>query len=193
MLHRLRNEMGLRVQGCETGSGVGGTWYWNRYPGAGRDSDSYIYRYSFDRALLQQWEWAERYPEQHEILRYLNHVANRLDLRRCIRFDTCVTEASFDGVVSATSATCAVHWPSASGVTSIVARPCLRSSPPPTPGIWEPIFPASRGSSCPISAASDLTGRSGTRSPPTATKDGTSRVMPHRRAGGGLDMASPGR
>ncbi|MGD0107374.1 MAG: NAD(P)/FAD-dependent oxidoreductase [Rhodopila sp.] len=96
MIHRLRNEMGLSVQGFETGGGVGGTWYWNRYPGCRCDSDSYVYCYSFDRALLQQWEWSERYPEQHEILKYLNHVADRFDLRRSYKFDTRVTEASFD-------------------------------------------------------------------------------------------------
>ena len=96
LIHRLRNEMGLSVQGFETGGGVGGTWYWNRYPGCRCDSDSYVYCYSFDRALLQQWQWSERYPEQHEILKYLNHVADRFDLRRDIKFDTRVTEASFD-------------------------------------------------------------------------------------------------
>src|SRR5262245_64811514 len=67
MLHRLRDVMGLSARVYETGGGVGGTWYWNRYPGARSDSDSYLYCYSFDRDLLQEWEWSERYPEQHEI------------------------------------------------------------------------------------------------------------------------------
>jgi cyclohexanone monooxygenase len=95
MLHSLR-KIGLSVQCIEAGDGVGGTWYFNRYPGARCDSDSYIYCYTFDRKLLQEWEWSERYPEQPEILRYLNYVADRLDLRKDIRFSTRVTEANFD-------------------------------------------------------------------------------------------------
>ena len=83
--------MGLRVQVFETGDDVGGTWYWNRYPGARCDSESYIYCYSFDKDLMQEWEWSGKYPEQPEILRYLNHVADRHDLRRNIKFETRVT------------------------------------------------------------------------------------------------------
>ena len=93
-LHRLRDELGLSVRLYEAGDGVGGTWYWNRYPGARCDSDSYIYCYTFDDALLQEWEWSERYPEQPEILRYLNHVADRFDLRGDITFGTRVTGAA---------------------------------------------------------------------------------------------------
>ncbi len=96
MLHRLRDQMGLSVKVFEAGDGVGGTWYWNRYPGARCDSDSYIYCYTFDKQLLQDWHWSERYPEQPEILRYLEHVADRLDLKRDIQFGTRVTEASYD-------------------------------------------------------------------------------------------------
>jgi cation diffusion facilitator CzcD-associated flavoprotein CzcO len=96
MLHSLRDKLGLSVRAYETGDGVGGTWYWNRYPGARCDTDSYIYCYMFDKKLLQEWEWSERYPEQPEILRYLNHVADRLDLRKDIRFNTRVIEATFD-------------------------------------------------------------------------------------------------
>ena len=96
MLHRLRDEMGLSARVYETGGGVGGTWYWNRYPGARSDSDSYIYCYSFDRDLLQEWEWSERYPEQHEIRAYLEHVTERYDLAKDIRFETRVTAATFD-------------------------------------------------------------------------------------------------
>jgi cation diffusion facilitator CzcD-associated flavoprotein CzcO len=96
MLHRLRNVMGLRARVYETGGGVGGTWYWNRYPGARSDSDSYLYCYSFDPDLLQEWEWSERYPEQHEIRAYLEHVTERYDLAKDIRFDTRVTAATFD-------------------------------------------------------------------------------------------------
>jgi cation diffusion facilitator CzcD-associated flavoprotein CzcO len=95
MLHRLRN-LGLSVTVLEAGDGVGGTWYWNRYPGARCDSESYYYSYSFSDDLQQEWEWSERYPEQPEILRYLNHVADRFDLRRDIRFGRRVAEAAFD-------------------------------------------------------------------------------------------------
>jgi cyclohexanone monooxygenase len=95
-LHRLRDKLGLTVRAYEAGGGVGGTWYFNRYPGARCDSDSYIYCYTFDDALLQEWEWSERYPEQPEILRYLNHVADRFDLRKDIRFNTRVTSVSYD-------------------------------------------------------------------------------------------------
>lgn len=96
MLHSLRDKLGLSVRVLEKGGGVGGTWYWNRYPGARCDSDSYIYCYMFDQQLLQDWEWSERYPRQPEVLKYLEHVADRFDLRKDIQFDTTVTEASFD-------------------------------------------------------------------------------------------------
>ena len=95
-LHLLRDRLGLQVQVLEAASGVGGTWFWNRYPGARCDSESYTYSFSFSEALQQEWEWTERYPEQPEILRYLNHVADRFDLRRSIRLDTTVSEAAFD-------------------------------------------------------------------------------------------------
>ena len=78
MLHSLRDRLGLSVTVFEAGNGVGGTWYWNRYPGARCDSDSYIYCYTFDKNLLQEWEWSERYPEQDEILRYLDHCRGAL-------------------------------------------------------------------------------------------------------------------
>jgi cation diffusion facilitator CzcD-associated flavoprotein CzcO len=96
MLHRLRNMLGLSVRLYERGDGVGGTWYWNRYPGARCDSEAYIYCYSFDKDLLQEWEWSGKYPEQPEILRYLNHVADRFDLRRDIQLNTRVTAAHFN-------------------------------------------------------------------------------------------------
>jgi cyclohexanone monooxygenase len=96
MLHRLRDRLGLSVRVIEAGDGVGGTWYWNRYPGARCDSDSYVYCYTFDKDLLQEWEWSERYPQQPEILRYLNHVADRFDLKRDIQFGTRVIGATFD-------------------------------------------------------------------------------------------------
>ena len=96
MNYRLRDQMGLSVQVFEAGDGVGGTWYWNRYPGARCDSESYIYCYTFDKDLLQEWEWSGKYPEQPEILRYLEHVADRFDLRRNIKFGTRVTGARWD-------------------------------------------------------------------------------------------------
>jgi cation diffusion facilitator CzcD-associated flavoprotein CzcO len=80
----------------EVGSGVGGTWYWNRYPGARCDVESVQYSYQFDDALQQEWGWSERYAAQPEILRYANHVADRFDLRRDIQFDTRVTAVEFD-------------------------------------------------------------------------------------------------
>jgi cation diffusion facilitator CzcD-associated flavoprotein CzcO len=94
-LHRLRGQ-GLSVTLLEAGDGVGGTWYWNRYPGARCDSESYYYSYSFDEELQNEWEWSERYPQQPEIMAYLNHVADRFDLRRDIRLGTRVVSAEFD-------------------------------------------------------------------------------------------------
>lgn len=96
MLHKLRDDLNLNVKVLEAGGGVGGTWYWNRYPGARCDSESYYYSYSFSKDLEQEWDWSSRYPEQAEILTYLNHVADRFDLRSNIRFDTRVEHADFD-------------------------------------------------------------------------------------------------
>ena len=96
MLKSLRDRLGLAVRVYEAGETVGGTWYWNRYPGARCDSDSYIYCFTFDKQLLQEWEWSERYPEQPEILRYLEHVAKRHDLKRDMQFNTRVTGGEFD-------------------------------------------------------------------------------------------------
>ena len=87
---------GLSARVFEAGSGVGGTWYWNRYPGARCDVESMEYSYQFSDELQQEWEWSERYAAQPEILRYANHVADRFDLRRDIQFDTRVTAAIFD-------------------------------------------------------------------------------------------------
>jgi cyclohexanone monooxygenase len=95
MLHRLR-QAGLSAIALEAGSGVGGTWYWNRYPGARCDVESMEYCYSFSEELQQEWQWTERYPAQPEILRYANHVADRFGLRAHIRFRTRVAAATFD-------------------------------------------------------------------------------------------------
>ena len=96
----LRDRLGLSVQLLEAGAGVGGTWYWNRYPGARCDSESHSYCYSFSDELMREWEWSERYPGPPEILRYLNHVAERFDLRRDIRFNTRVTSAHYDATAN---------------------------------------------------------------------------------------------
>ena len=95
MLHRLRG-LGLRTRVFEVGTDVGGTWYWNRYPGARCDVESVEYSYQFDEQLQQEWEWTERYAAQPEILRYAGHVADRFGLRTDIVFNTRVDGASFD-------------------------------------------------------------------------------------------------
>ena len=94
-LYRLR-ELGLRVRVFEAGTSVGGTWYWNRYPGARFDSESYSYGYSFSKELLEEWDWSEHFAGQPETLRYLNHVADKFDLRRDIQFKSRVTAAHYD-------------------------------------------------------------------------------------------------
>ncbi len=91
-LYRLR-ELGLSVRVFEAGTGVGGTWYWNRYPGARFDSESYTYQFSFSQELLEEWNWSEHFAGQPETLRYLNHVADKFDLRRDIQFRSRVTAA----------------------------------------------------------------------------------------------------
>jgi cation diffusion facilitator CzcD-associated flavoprotein CzcO len=95
MLHRART-MGLSARVFEAGGGVGGTWYWNRYPGARCDVESMEYSYQFSDELQEQWDWSERYAAQPEILRYAEHVADRFALRRDIRFNTRVRAAAFD-------------------------------------------------------------------------------------------------
>ena len=94
-LLRLR-DLGMSVHAFEAGSDVGGTWYWNRYPGARFDSESYSYGYSFSPELLDEWEWSEHFSAQPETLRYLQHVAERFDLRRDITFDTRVVRMTWD-------------------------------------------------------------------------------------------------
>ena len=95
MLHRLR-ELGLSTRVYETAEDVGGVWYWNRYPGARCDTDSIYYNYTFSEELYREWTWSSRYPKQAEILKYLNFVADKLDLRRDIQFNTRVKKAVFD-------------------------------------------------------------------------------------------------
>jgi cyclohexanone monooxygenase len=94
-LHRMRG-LGLRARAFEAGSGIGGTWFWNRYPGCRCDVESLEYSYSFSPDLEQEWEWPERYGEQPVILRYLEHVADRFDLRRDVQLDTRIRSAHYD-------------------------------------------------------------------------------------------------
>lgn len=95
MLYKLR-EMGLRVLAVEAGGSVGGAWYWNRYPGARCDAESLVYCYSFSPIIDREWRWSERYSAQPEILRYMNFVCDRLDLRKDIRFGSRLVRAAFD-------------------------------------------------------------------------------------------------
>ena len=132
-LHRLRG-LGLSVRAYEAGSGIGGTWFWNRYPGARCDIESLEYSYQFSEALQQEWEWSERYATQPEILRYLEHVADRFDLRRDVELSTRVRAAHFDEASS--------RWAietergSASARFAILATGCLSSANTPRfPGI----------------------------------------------------------
>jgi cation diffusion facilitator CzcD-associated flavoprotein CzcO len=94
-LYRAR-ELGLKVRVFETGTNVGGTWYWNRYPGARFDSESYSYGYSFSNELLEEWDWSEHFAGQPETLRYCQYVADKFDLRRDIQFQSRVTAATYD-------------------------------------------------------------------------------------------------
>jgi cation diffusion facilitator CzcD-associated flavoprotein CzcO len=99
-LHRLR-EIGQRVRVFEAGTGVGGTWYWNRYPGCRFDSESYSYGYSFNQELLEEWDWTEHFAPQPETERYLNHVADKLDLRRDIQLRSRVRALTWDEAAGA--------------------------------------------------------------------------------------------
>ena len=98
MLHKLRNDLGLDAVAIDKAGGVGGTWYWNKYPGALSDSESFVYQYSFDRDLYAQTPWKTKFVRQPEILEYLNGVVDRYDLRDHIALETAMTDASFDEV-----------------------------------------------------------------------------------------------
>ena len=95
MLHRLRN-LGWNVLAVDEATGVGGTWYWNRYPGARCDVESIEYSYSFSDELQQEWNWPDKFSVQPEILKYANHVADRFDLRPLIRFNSRVESVKYD-------------------------------------------------------------------------------------------------
>ena len=96
MLHKLRDELGLSVRAYDRAGGVGGTWYWNRYQGALSDTEGFVYRYSFDKDLLQDYDWSTRYLKQADILAYLEHVVERFDLAKDIQLDTGIAAAVFD-------------------------------------------------------------------------------------------------
>ena len=131
LLHRFR-EMGLAAVAFESGDDVGGTWYWNRYPGARCDVQSIDYSYSWDPELDEQWEWSERYATQPEILRYLNFVADKHDLRRDVRFSTRVEGAAWDDEASlwrirtddGSTTTCR-YYVMATGTLSVMKDPDL--------------------------------------------------------------------
>src|SRR6185312_10629645 len=95
MLYRLR-ELGMMVRVFEAGSDVGGTWYWNRYPGARFDSESWTYGYSFSKELMQEWDWKEHFSPQPDTLEYLDYVADKFDVRRDMQFSSAVTAAHWD-------------------------------------------------------------------------------------------------
>jgi cyclohexanone monooxygenase len=119
-IYRLR-KLGLKVRAFEAGGGVGGTWYWNRYPGCRCDVESMEYSYSFSDELQQEWRWPERYGTQPEILRYINHVADRFDLRRDIEFNTRVKQAVFDSNTNT--------WTVTTGKgTAVSARFCIMAT-----------------------------------------------------------------
>lgn len=124
MLHEAR-KLGLSVKVLEAGSDVGGTWYWNRYPGARTDTEAWAYIMSFSEELKTDWVWSERYPAQAEVERYLKYVTERFDMRRDIQFHTRVTSAVYDEAANlwtiiteaGQSFTC-TYFVSASGVLS---------------------------------------------------------------------------
>ncbi len=126
MIHRARSE-NLSVRVFEAGADVGGTWYWNRYPGARCDVESVEYSYSFDDNLQQEWEWTEKYAAQPEILDYARHVADRFDLRRDITFSTRVVSAVFDDTTSAWIVT-TDEGESVSSRFLVMATGCLSSA-----------------------------------------------------------------
>jgi cyclohexanone monooxygenase len=129
MLHRLRG-MGLQVQVLEAASDVGGTWYWNRYPGARCDVESMEYSYSFSEELQQEWNWTERYATQPEILKYINHVADRFDLRRDVQFNTRVSSAIYDEASSRWAVT-TENGEVVNAQFCVMATGCLSAAKPP--------------------------------------------------------------
>ena len=152
MLHELR-ELGVSVQVIEAGSDVGGTWYWNRYPGCRTDSEAWYYSYSFSKEIIEEWTWSERFPAQGEMERYLQFVADRLDLRKDIRFNVSMSSAVYNGadnvwtltLENGEELTC-TYFITAQGILSSMYKP-------PFPGIesfegetyWTARWPDDRG------------------------------------------------
>ena len=95
-LYKLRDKLKLNCRVLEKGSGIGGTWYWNRYPGARCDTESHAYTYFFSEEIFQEWEWSERYPGHAEIRKYLNYVSNKYSLNKDIQLDTEVISATYN-------------------------------------------------------------------------------------------------
>jgi len=96
MLHKLRNGLGLKVRAYDKAGGVGGTWYWNKYPGALSDTEAHIYQYSFDKKMLQDWDWKNRYWNQADILAYLQAVVERHDLGKDVQLNTSIESLVFN-------------------------------------------------------------------------------------------------
>jgi cation diffusion facilitator CzcD-associated flavoprotein CzcO len=134
MLHELR-QLGVSARVFEAGSDVGGTWYWNRYPGARTDSESWVYAYSFSKELQDDWSWSERFPPQAETLDYLRHVVDRFDMRKDIQFHTRVESALYDE--SSKSWTVTTDRGQAYGCKYLIAAVGVLSKPylPPFPGV----------------------------------------------------------
>src|SRR6516165_5413720 len=101
MLHKLRNGLGLKVRAYDKAGGVGGTWYWNKYAGALSDTEAHIYQYSFDKEMLQDWEWKNRYWNQADILAYLQAMVERHDLAKA--FSSTPTSSRWYSTISATA------------------------------------------------------------------------------------------
>jgi cyclohexanone monooxygenase len=129
-LRELRDELGMSVKVLEAGTDVGGTWYWNRYPGARTDTESWAYCFSFDEQLLQDWDWPERFPTQANVLEYLRHAADRFDMRKDIQFETRVTAVRYDEAANTWTVETergerftSTYVVAASGVLSVVYEP----------------------------------------------------------------------
>ena len=174
-------EAGYSAQLVEAGSGVGGTWYWNRYPGARYDSESYTYGYLFSEELFAEWDWTEHFAGQPENERYFNHVVDKFDLRRHIRFNTKVTSAVWDQstetwlvkadgyaararyVVAATGVLSVPFYPPSPAGTASAARPT-------TPACGRRPRSISRASASPSSAPGRAASRSSRWSRPRSPR-----------------------
>ena len=131
MLHKLRNGLGLKVRAYDKAGGVGGTWYWNKYPGALSDTEAHIYQYSFDKKMLQDWDWKNRYWNQADILAYLQAVVERHDLGKDIQLNTSIESLVFNDASNSWTVTTG----DGENVTAryvVCARACCRRSTCPT-------------------------------------------------------------